>query len=153
MTVVLLYILYTGWNVFGDRWVQKRSGGSLVTQSSRVWLFATPWTVAHQAPLSMGFSRQEYWSEFPFPSAGHLPNPGIELPSPVSPALQADSLPTELLGKPETKSTMEYLPLLWNELPFWRTFPIPWSVFLYVSSRWWMHYNHQLPGCERVNVS
>ena len=54
---------------------------------------ATPWTVAHQAPLSMGFSRQEYWSELPFPSPGDLPDPGIK---PRSPALQADSLPTEL---------------------------------------------------------
>ena len=52
--------------------------------------FATPWTVAHQAPLSMGFPRQDYWSGLPFPSPGDLPNPGIE---PVSPALQADSLP------------------------------------------------------------
>ena len=54
--------------------------------------FATIWTVAGQAPLSMGFSRQEYWSGLPFPSPGHLPDPGIE---PRSPALQADSLPTE----------------------------------------------------------
>ena len=54
---------------------------------------ATPWTVARQAPLSTGFSRQEYWSWLPFPSPGDLHNPGIE---PKSPALQADSLPTEL---------------------------------------------------------
>ena len=47
----------------------------------------TAWTVAHQAPLSMGFSRQEYWSELPFPPPGDLPNPGIELVSLVSPAL------------------------------------------------------------------
>ena len=53
---------------------------------------ATPWTVAHQAPLSMGFSRQEYWSGLPFPSPGDLPDPGIE---PRSPALQADALPSE----------------------------------------------------------
>ena len=46
--------------------------------ASHVQLFATPWTVAHQAPLSMGFSRQEYWSGLPFPSPGDLPNPGIE---------------------------------------------------------------------------
>ena len=59
---------------------------------SRVQLFATPWTVAYQAPLSMGFSRQEYWSGLPFPSPGDLPNPGIE---PRSPALQADALPSE----------------------------------------------------------
>ena len=63
---------------------------------SRVRLFATLWTVAHQTPLSMGFSRQEYWSRLPFPSPGDLPNPGIKL---RSPAMQADSLPTELSGK------------------------------------------------------
>ena len=51
---------------------------------SCLWLFATLWTVAHQAPPSMGFSRQEYWSGLPFPSPGDLPNPGIE---PGSPAL------------------------------------------------------------------
>ena len=56
----------------------------------------TLWIVARQAPLSMGFSRQEYWSELPFPSPMDLPNPRIE---PQSPALQADSLPTELQGK------------------------------------------------------
>ena len=63
---------------------------------SPVWLFATPWTVAHQAPLPMGFSREEYWSGLPCPSPGHLPNPGIE---PRSPALQADSLLSELPGE------------------------------------------------------
>ena len=63
---------------------------------SHVRLSATPWTVAYQAPLSMGFSRQEYWSGLPFPSAEDLPDPGIE---PGSPALQEDSLPTELGGK------------------------------------------------------
>ena len=62
---------------------------------SYIQLFATPWTVAHQAPLSMGFSRQEYWSEYPCPPPEDLPNPGIELLSPASPVLQADSLPTE----------------------------------------------------------
>ena len=61
----------------------------LVTQ---LCLFATPWTVAHQALLSMGFSRQGYWSGLPFPSPGDLLNPGIE---PGSPALQADSLLSE----------------------------------------------------------
>ena len=62
---------------------------------SHVHLFATSWTLAHQAPLSMGFSRQEYWSGLPFPTLGNLPNPGIEPTSPISPALQADSLPAE----------------------------------------------------------
>ena len=63
---------------------------------SRVRLFATPWTVAYQAPPSLGFSRQEYWSGLPFPSPGYLPNPGIE---PGSPVLQADALPSEPPGK------------------------------------------------------
>ena len=60
---------------------------------SPVRLFATPWTVAYQAPQFMEFSRQEYWSGLPFPSPWDLPDPGIE---PRSPALQADDLPTEL---------------------------------------------------------
>ena len=64
---------------------------------SHVWLFATPWTVAYQAPPSMGFSRQEYWSGLPFPSPGDLPEPGIE---PGSAALQADALHSEPPGKP-----------------------------------------------------
>ena len=64
---------------------------------SGVWLFATPWTVAHQAPLSMGFSRQECWSGLPCPPPGALPNPGIK---PRSPALQADSLSSEPLPRP-----------------------------------------------------
>ena len=63
---------------------------------SRVQLFATPWTVAYQAPPSMGFSRQEYWSGVTFPSPGDLPNSGIE---PGSPALQADALTSEPPGK------------------------------------------------------
>ena len=64
---------------------------------SCVQLFATPWTVACQTPLSTGFSRQEYWSGLPCPPPGDLPDPGIE---PLSPALQADSLPPEPPGKP-----------------------------------------------------
>ena len=64
---------------------------------SRVRLFAAPWTVAYQASLSMGFSRQEYWSELPFPSPWYLPDPGTE---PESPILQADTLPSEPPGKP-----------------------------------------------------
>ena len=64
---------------------------------SSVRLFATPWTVAYQAPPSMGFSRQEYWSGLPFPSPGDLPDPGIE---PGFPAFQADTLTSESPGKP-----------------------------------------------------
>ena len=67
-----------------------------VKSLSHVQLFATPWTVAHQAPLSVGFSRQEYWSGLPFPSPGDLPNPGIKR---GSPALKADALTSEPPGK------------------------------------------------------
>ena len=67
-------------------------------------LFAAPQTVAHQTPLSTGFSRQEYWSRFPFPSPGNLPKPGIEAVSPVVPALQVDSLPPESSRKPGAKT-------------------------------------------------
>ena len=63
----------------------------------------TPWIEAHQAPLSMRFSKKGYWSGLPFPSPGDLPNPGIE---PRSPALQADSLPAELQGKPPNYSVL-----------------------------------------------
>ena len=62
---------------------------------SHARLFATPWTVAHQAPLSIGFSRQEFWSGLPFPSPGDLPHPETES---VSPAWQADSLPLSHQG-------------------------------------------------------
>ena len=58
-------------------------------QFNHVRLFATPWTVARQAPLSMGFSRQEYWSGLPFPPPGDLPDPGIEPASLTSPVLAA----------------------------------------------------------------
>ena len=73
---------------------------------SHVRLFATPWTVAYQASLSMGFSRQEYWSGLPFPSPGDLPDPGIE---PGSPALEADALTSEPPGKPISIYTTSYL--------------------------------------------
>ena len=62
-------------------------------------LFATPWTAAHQVPLSMGFSRQEYWSGLPSPSAGDLPHPGINPKSLVSPALAGGFLTTDLSGR------------------------------------------------------
>ena len=68
-----------------------------VKSLNRVRLFRTPWTVAYQAPPTMGFSRQESWSGLPLPSPGDLPDPGIK---PGSPALQADALPFEPPGKP-----------------------------------------------------
>ena len=73
--------------------------------------FETPWTVGHQAPLSMGFSRQEYWSGLPFPSPGDLPNPGIE---PGSSASQADALPSE----PPRKSLCWRIPIPWSKDAF-----------------------------------
>ena len=67
---------------------------------SCVRLFKIPWTVACQAPLSMEFSRQEYWSGLPFPSAGDLPDPGIELASPVYPELSGGFFTMKPPGKP-----------------------------------------------------
>ena len=77
---------------------EARSCCCSVAQSCQT-LFSTPWTVAYQAPLSMGFAKQEYWSELPFPSPGDLPNPGI---NPMSAASQADSLPLNHQGNPWT---------------------------------------------------
>ena len=77
---------------------------------SHVWLFATPWTVDYQASLSMGFSRQEYWSRLPFPSPGDLPNPGIE---PRSLALQADALPLSHQGSPIIDICAPFFLILW----------------------------------------
>ena len=78
---------------------------------SCVRLFATPGTVACQAPLSMGYSRQEYWSGLPFSSPGDLPNPGTEL---RSPALQTDSFPSESLGKSQwaVQKSLNAVPVL-----------------------------------------
>ena len=78
-----------------------------VKSLSRVRLFVTPWTVAYQAPLSVRFSRQEYWSGLPFPSPGDLPDPGIE---PGFPALEADALTSEPPGKPkETNVVLKHI--------------------------------------------
>ena len=68
-----------------------------VNSLSLVRLFVTPWSIIHQALLSMGFFRQEYWSGFPFPSPGDLPKPGIE---PMSPALAGVFLPLSHQGSP-----------------------------------------------------
>ena len=76
-------------------WMKEAAAAAAKSLSS-VQLFATPWTVTLQAPLSMEFSRPEYWRGQLFSSPGDLPNPGIK---PRSPALQADSLPAELPGK------------------------------------------------------
>ena len=90
-----------------------------VKSFSRVWLFATPWTVVYQAPLFMGFSRQEYWSGLPFPSPGDLPNLG-------SPELQADTLTSEPPGCPGS-----YLP----QICTFTAFSCPWSFNVIFSER------------------
>ena len=86
--------------------------------------FAILWIVTWQAPLSMGFSREKYWSGLPFPSPGDLPDPGIE---PRSPALQAHDLPTELWGQP--LGSMDILTILISSNPW------TWNLFhLFMSS-------------------
>ena len=75
-------------------WGRGEICACMLSYFSHVPLFATPWTVAHQILLSMGFSKQEYWSVLPVPSQGDLPDPGIEHKSPESPELQANSLYT-----------------------------------------------------------
>ena len=84
-----------------------------VKSLSRVRLFATPWTVAYQAPLSMGFSRQECWSGLPFPSPGDLPDPGIK---PRSPALQADALPSVSIEELQVSSKKALIHIVNNYL-------------------------------------
>ena len=78
-------LVYRGGDIDLDRWIV-----TIVKSLSRVRHFVTLWTIAYQAPLSMGFSRKEYWSGLPFPSPGDLPDPGIK---PASSAFEADSLP------------------------------------------------------------
>ena len=96
---------------------------------SRVQLVATPWTVAHQAPLSMGLSKQEYWSGLPCSSPGDLPDPGVEPPSPESPALAGEFFTTKPSGKP--------IDSLWVDVK------IVFGVLLWVSPNhicnfWWL---------------
>ena len=79
---------------------------------SRVQLFATPWTVAHQALLSVEFSRQKYWSGLPSPSPRDLPDPGVKPTTPVSPALAGRFLTTELPTKPIHLPSDSAIPLL-----------------------------------------
>ena len=93
---------------------------------------ATWWTVARQAPLSMGFSRQEYWSGLPFPSSGDLPDPGIK---PRSPALQADSLLTEPPGHSQ-EGICVYIQL--RHFVSQQKLTLRFSSHLYSQISWWM---------------
>ena len=93
---------------------------------SCIQLFMTPWTVARQAPLSMGFPRQEYWSELPFPSPGDLPNSGIEFTMPV---FEGGFFTTELLGKPWfSASIVPAFSLCKRSSPFSSFFPPGYSA-------------------------
>ena len=88
-----------------------------VKSLSCVQLFATPWTVAYKVPPSMEFSRQEHWSGLPFPSPGHLPDPGVE---PVSPALQADAFTClSHQGSPSQVLKVRTLHILDNWMNYW----------------------------------
>ena len=82
----------------------------VLSRFSCVQLFATPWTGAHQAPLSMGFSRQEYWSGLLYPPPGDLPDPGIKPRSPASPELTGGFLTTSAPGKPDVFSGPQFKP-------------------------------------------
>ena len=104
VTFNIFFILY-----YLVKTTKLSGGGGLVAKSCPT--LATPWTVVYQAPLSMEFSRQEYWSRLLFPSPGDLPNPGIK---PGSPALQEDSLPTELWGKPFSRGSSQ--PRDWTQV-------------------------------------
>ena len=103
---------------------------------------ATPWTVAHQSPLSMEFSRQEYWSGFPFPTPGDPPDPGIEPASLISPALAGGSFTAPPLGKPPLFPDRGSNPssLHWKHrgLNHWTARRVLWIVFrkhIYMSLR------------------
>ena len=101
--------VFTKESVLHIRWLKYWSFSFSISPSneySGLISFVILWTVAHQAPLSMGFSRQEYWSGLPCPAPGDLPNPGIEALPPACPALQVDSLrlscqesPSKVLGE------------------------------------------------------
>ena len=106
---------------------------------SHVRLFVTLWSVAHQAALSMGFFRQEYWSGLTFLSPGDLSNPGIEPASPVFPALQVYALPTELLGKlirhqDKNLPTGTYVTTLLIRATQWRS--ASWALDVFLSVSW-----------------
>ena len=102
--MVNMYTEIKGWALGTSVFWQSKLKRMSVWSLSPVWLFVTPWVAAHQDPLSVGFSRQEYWSGLPFPAPEDLPEPRAE---PMSPALRACSLPTEPSGKPQVEENGE----------------------------------------------
>ena len=105
-TLALLLPFYR-WGNWGSKFRQNLAKKEKVNVLlSHVQLFGTPWTVACQAPLSMGFSGQDYWSGLPSPSPGDLPDPGN---APGSLALQANSLPSDPSGKPKSSINGQHL--------------------------------------------
>ena len=100
---------------------------SVFSHFSCVRLFVTPWTVAHQAPLSMGFSRQEDWSGLAFPPPGDLPDPATEPTSPMSPALTGRFFTTEPPGKPKELIKGDQLPFSFF-LPIFPSFLSLWLL-------------------------
>ena len=105
-----------------DRYKSMYLHACMLRSFSRVWLCATPWTVARQAPLSMGFSRQENWSRLQCPPPGDLPDPRIKPESPASPALQADSLPLSHRGSPYINVTILLKKSSLRQAPFYTLF-------------------------------
>ena len=87
-------VCLTFWDQYTGDVSLVKEGATCACLLSHVQLFVTPWTVAHQAPLPVEFSRQEYWSELPFPPPGDLPDPGLEPESPAFPALASQFLTT-----------------------------------------------------------
>ena len=114
---------------------------AVLSRFSHVQLFATPWTVACKAPLFMKFSRQEYWNGLPSPSPGDLFNPGVKPESLMSPALQADSLPSEPPEKwyfqqdacqnwPALELLSFWFPLSVESVMYWLIVILRWQFFL-----------------------
>ena len=131
----------------------------LLSHFSSVWLFATQWTVARQAPLSMGFSRQEYWSGLPCPPPGELPDPGIKPESLMSPALAGGFFTTSTTWEAPTRGRE------CNNYP-WRSFMSLRQVFCILESTVWrlsvlgcacvsqcVHVYAQKPSCVSLYVS
>ena len=106
-----------------------------------VWVFPTPWTVAHQAPLSMGYSRQEYWSGLPFPPPGDLPNPGIKPMCPALSIFTSEPPGTPNITQKINKSEPESRPLICRLVFFlncvgYFLVTSHYSQFNYFSTRW-----------------